>query len=108
MPMPLRPKVQAQIDALEATEHGFSALILCPFFANEGFPDLPHGWLDPTVAVVRRAGGVIIADEVQPGFGRLGTRFLGVPQDRLHPRHRHHRQTDGATAIRWRRRDRAA
>lgn len=70
-------KVQEEIDALEATEHGFSTLILCPFFANEGFPDLPHGWLDPTVEVVRRAGGVIIADEVQPGFGRLGTDFWG-------------------------------
>lgn len=70
-------KVQEQIDALEATEHGFSTLILCPFFANEGFPDLPHGWLDPTVEVVRRAGGVIVADEVQPGFGRLGTHFWG-------------------------------
>ncbi len=69
--------VAQQIKALEATEHGFSALILCPFFANEGFPDLPQGWLDPTVEVVRRAGGVIIADEVQPGFGRLGTHFWG-------------------------------
>ncbi|MFU8862693.1 MAG: aspartate aminotransferase family protein [Rhodobacterales bacterium] len=69
--------VAQQIKALEATEHGFSTLILCPFFANEGFPDLPHGWLDPTVEVVRRAGGVIIADEVQPGFGRLGTHFWG-------------------------------
>ncbi|MDX5401465.1 MAG: aminotransferase class III-fold pyridoxal phosphate-dependent enzyme [Rhodobacterales bacterium] len=70
-------EVQRQIAALEATEHGFSTLMLCPFFANEGFPDLPHGWLDPTVAVVKRAGGVIIADEVQPGFGRLGTHFWG-------------------------------
>lgn len=69
--------VQAQIDSLEAHGCGFSALILCPFFANEGFPDLPRGWLDPTVAVVRRAGGVIIADEVQPGFGRLGSHFWG-------------------------------
>jgi len=69
--------VQAQIDALEAKGCGFSTLILCPFFANEGFPDLPRGWLDPTVAVVRRAGGVIIADEVQPGFGRLGSHFWG-------------------------------
>jgi len=70
-------EVQEQIDMLEASEHGFSTLILCPFFANEGFPDLPQGWLDPTVEVVRRAGGVIIADEVQPGFGRLGTHFWG-------------------------------
>ena len=70
-------EVQRQIAVLEATEHGFSTLMLCPFFANEGFPDLPEGWLDPTVAVVKRAGGVIIADEVQPGFGRLGTHFWG-------------------------------
>jgi len=69
--------VAQQIAHLETTPHGFSALILCPFFANEGFPDLPAGWLDPTIEVVRRAGGVIIADEVQPGFGRLGSHFWG-------------------------------
>jgi len=69
--------VQTQIDVLEAKGCGFSTLILCPFFANEGFPDLPSGWLDPTIAVVRAAGGVIIADEVQPGFGRLGSHFWG-------------------------------
>jgi 4-aminobutyrate aminotransferase-like enzyme len=27
--------------------------------------------------VIREAGGLIIADEVQPGFGRLGTHFWG-------------------------------
>ncbi len=69
--------VADEIARLEAAGHGFSALILCPYFANEGFPDLPAGWLDPAMEVVRRAGGVLIADEVQPGFGRLGTHFWG-------------------------------
>lgn len=78
-------KVQEQIDALEAAGHGFSSLILCPFFANEGFPDLPQGWLDPVQAVVRKAGGVIIADEVQPGFGRVGTHFWGHQKIGLKP-----------------------
>ena len=78
-------RVQDQIDALNATGHGFSSLILCPFFANEGFPDLPHGWLDPVQAVVRKAGGVIIADEVQPGFGRVGTHFWGHQRIGLKP-----------------------
>lgn len=77
--------VQAQIDALEAAGHGFSTLILCPFFANEGFPDLPPGWLDPVQEVVRRAGGVIIADEVQPGFGRVGSHFWGHQRIGLRP-----------------------
>ncbi|MCE8472759.1 aminotransferase class III-fold pyridoxal phosphate-dependent enzyme, partial [Rhodovulum sulfidophilum] len=51
--------------------------MLCPFFANEGFPTLAPGFLDPTVEAVRKAGGLILADEVQPGFGRLGTAFWG-------------------------------
>ena len=70
-------EVEKQIAVLEEKGFGFSALMLCPFFANEGFPDLPPGWLDPTVEVVQKAKGVIIADEVQPGLGRLGSHFWG-------------------------------
>ncbi len=66
---------------LKAAGHGFSGLMVCPLFANEGLPDLPAGFLDPTVAVVRAAGGLILADEVQPGFGRSGSHFWG--HDRL-------------------------
>lgn len=69
--------IEAQIDVLEAKGHGLSCLIICPYFANEGFPDLPRGWLDPAIAAVRKAGGIVIADEVQPGFGRLGSDFWG-------------------------------
>ena len=56
---------------------GFSALIVDPFFANEGFPDLPEDFLAPAVAAVRKAGGLVICDEVQPGFGRTGTHMWG-------------------------------
>jgi 4-aminobutyrate aminotransferase-like enzyme len=69
--------VGAAIGGLEAAGHGFAALILDPFFANEGFPTLAPGFLDETVALVRARGGIVIADEVQPGFGRLGTHFWG-------------------------------
>lgn len=77
--------VARQIKALKQTEHGFSALIICPFFANEGFPDLPPGFLDATAQTVREAGGVIIADEVQPGFGRLGSHMWGHQRIGLTP-----------------------
>ncbi|MGR3615150.1 MAG: aspartate aminotransferase family protein [Paracoccaceae bacterium] len=70
-------EVQARIDALEARGHGLSCLIICPYFFNEGFPTLPPGWLQPAIDAVRRAGGIVITDEVQPGFGRLGTHFWG-------------------------------
>ncbi len=70
-------QVTAKIAELQATEHGFAGLILCPFFGNEGFPDLPAGFLDATLKAVHAAGGILIADEVQPGFGRLGSHFWG-------------------------------
>ena len=69
--------VARAIRDLEASGSGFSGLMLCPVFANEGFPTVPPGFLDPTVAVVRRAGGLILCDEVQPGFGRMGSHFWG-------------------------------
>ena len=69
--------VARAIGELEAAGHGFSAMMLCPFFANEGFGGAYPGFLDATVALIRAAGGLVIADEVQPGFGRLGSHFWG-------------------------------
>jgi 4-aminobutyrate aminotransferase-like enzyme len=53
---------------------------LCGFIA-ETMPSvagqivLPDGYLNQVYEVVRNAGGVCIADEVQTGFGRTGTHF---------------------------------
>ena len=69
--------VSRAIAELEAAGHGFSGMILCPIFANEGIPTVAPGFLDQTIAVIRRAGGIVIADEVQPGFGRVGSQFWG-------------------------------
>jgi 4-aminobutyrate aminotransferase-like enzyme len=69
--------VENAIDDLERSGIGFAGLLICPFFANEGFPDLPENWLAPTVKAVKNAGGLLIADEVQPGFGRIGSHMWG-------------------------------
>lgn len=68
---------EAACQSLADANVGVSGIILCPAFINEGFPDLPPGFLDGAIAAVRKAGGVVIADEVQPGFGRLGSHFWG-------------------------------
>ncbi|MFQ0812519.1 aminotransferase [Brucella anthropi] len=70
-------EVEKAIASLQASPFGFSGLIIDPFFANEGFPDLPENFLAPAIAAVRKAGGVVIADEVQPGFGRTGGHMWG-------------------------------
>jgi len=70
-------QVQAAIVDLEASGIGFAALIVCPLFLNEGFPTQAEGWLKPAVEAVRSAGGLLICDEVQAGFGRCGSHFWG-------------------------------
>jgi alanine-glyoxylate transaminase/(R)-3-amino-2-methylpropionate-pyruvate transaminase len=37
----------------------------------------PEGYLQKTYEIVRAAGGVCIADEVQTGFGRMGSHYWG-------------------------------
>ncbi|MEP4196986.1 MAG: aminotransferase class III-fold pyridoxal phosphate-dependent enzyme [Aliishimia sp.] len=78
--------VATQIAALEEDGTGFAALVVCPYFLNEGFPNNIDGWLRPVADVVRKAGGLLICDEVQSGFGRTGTHFwahekMGVVPD---------------------------
>ncbi len=69
--------VRAAIDDLNHSGIGFAALIVCPLFLNEGFPMQRDGWLKPAAEAVRRAGGLLICDEVQSGFGRCGSHFWG-------------------------------
>ena len=66
-------RLKAAIAELKSTGQGFAALILCPILANEGLPDIPPGIMAKAAALVRAEGGLIIADEVQAGYGRTGT-----------------------------------
>jgi len=66
-------RVQAAIEALERAGYGCAALVVCTVFGSEGIPQLPPDFLERAAARVRAAGGLVIADEVQAGFGRSGT-----------------------------------
>lgn len=61
-----------------------AALIVDTIFASDGvYPNVPG--LEHAVAAVRAAGGLFIADEVQPGFGRLGRTMWGFERYTLVP-----------------------
>jgi 4-aminobutyrate aminotransferase-like enzyme len=63
--------VVAAIAELGAAGIRPAALIVDTIFASDGvFPDAAG--LPVAVAAIHAAGGIFIADEVQPGFGRLG------------------------------------
>jgi 4-aminobutyrate aminotransferase-like enzyme len=68
-------KVGAVIDAVRARGRGLCGYIAetCPSVGGQILP--PPGFLADVYHRVRAAGGVAIADEVQTGFGRLGTHF---------------------------------
>jgi len=46
---------------------------------------LPDGYLETAFAHVRHAGGVCVADEVQVGFGRVGSHFWGFELQHVVP-----------------------
>ncbi|MBM3262355.1 MAG: aminotransferase class III-fold pyridoxal phosphate-dependent enzyme, partial [candidate division Zixibacteria bacterium] len=69
--------VREKIDSLHAENRGVCAFIAESLLGCGGQIVLPDGYLAEAYAHVRNAGGVCIADEVQVGFGRVGTHFWG-------------------------------
>ena len=77
--------VQGAIDDL--LRHGIrpAALIVDTIFSSDGVYADPPGFLAPAVAAIRAAGGLFIADEVQPGFGRTGSAMWGFQRHGVVP-----------------------
>jgi 4-aminobutyrate aminotransferase-like enzyme len=77
--------LQAEVDRLCAAGKRPAALLLDSAFSSDGifFPaaELIQGAGD----IIHRAGGLLIADEVQSGFGRLGTGMWGFARYGLVP-----------------------
>ncbi|WP_428668311.1 aspartate aminotransferase family protein [Reyranella sp.] len=65
-------RLRGAIRSLEEDGTGFAGLIVCSIFANEGLPDVPRGFMPRAAEIVRAAGGLVIADEVQAGYARTG------------------------------------
>jgi 4-aminobutyrate aminotransferase-like enzyme/Ser/Thr protein kinase RdoA (MazF antagonist) len=61
------------IAELNEAGYGVGAVMIESSFVNHGVLDIPTGYLKLVVDKVRAAGGVFIADEVQAGFGRMGS-----------------------------------
>ena len=60
-------------------------LIVDSIFSSDGVYADPAGFLAPAVEAIRRAGGLYVADEVQPGFGRTGAGLWGFTRHGVVP-----------------------
>jgi len=59
------------------TNGAVAGLIAEPIQGYGGIVPMPDGWLRGAAEQVRRAGGLLVVDEVQTGFARTGSRFWG-------------------------------
>ena len=78
-------RVQAAIDDLHADGIPFAGLLIDSIFSSDGVFVGEPGMLAAAVDVVHRNGGVLIADEVQPGFARTGDAFWGFARHGVVP-----------------------
>jgi 4-aminobutyrate aminotransferase-like enzyme/Ser/Thr protein kinase RdoA (MazF antagonist) len=70
----------AEIERLARAGTPVGAFIAEAFYGNAGGIALPDGYLPAVYAAVRAHGGLAVADEVQVGYGRLGSWFWGFEQ----------------------------
>ena len=70
-------ELQNAIDDLERNGVKLAAVLFCTAFSSEGLPDIPKTYFPKVAAAVHAAGGLVIADEVQAGFGRFGSHMWG-------------------------------
>jgi 4-aminobutyrate aminotransferase-like enzyme len=81
----LADQVAAQIGDLERRGDGVAAFIADSLFSSDGIHAQPTDVLGPVAEVVRQAGGLFVADEVQSGFARSGERMWGYQRHGLDP-----------------------
>ncbi|NTA13984.1 aspartate aminotransferase family protein [Agrobacterium tumefaciens] len=80
-----KASVEAAITDLWENGIRFAGLIVDSIFSSDGIYADPVGFLAPAVDVVRKSGGLFIADEVQPGFGRTGGGMWGFSRHGIVP-----------------------
>jgi len=75
----------ADLARLESEGRSIAGFICESVLGNAGGVLLPEGYLAGVYERVRAAGGLCIADEVQVGFGRMGSSFWGFEQSGVLP-----------------------
>lgn len=77
--------VQLAVDELKQRGIKPAAFVIDTIMSSGGVVAPPRGYLKKAAQIIRNAGGLFIADEVQPGFGRTGKHFWGYEADGLVP-----------------------
>lgn len=77
--------LQETLDQLHLQRRSPAALIFESIISCGGQVELPKDFLAEAYKLVRKAGGVCVADEVQTGCGRVGSHFWAFQQHNVVP-----------------------
>lgn len=77
--------LRSAIETLNQRGIVLAAFIVDTIFSSSGVVVPPPGYLKMAADIVHEAGGLFVADEVQPGFGRTGRSFWGFEPDAVLP-----------------------
>ncbi len=78
-------RIRACIERMRAAGVKPAALLVDTIFGSDGVLSHPPGFLAAGVDEIHKAGGIFIADEVQPGFGRTGDSMWGFQRHAVIP-----------------------
>lgn len=77
--------IDTALDDLNGRAHQPAALMIDTSWDSNGVLVAPDGYVAEAAAITRRRGGLVIADEVQAGYCRLGKNFWGFDNYGLVP-----------------------
>ncbi len=73
-------------EVIQTTTCGrIAGMLVEPIQGVGGFITPPPGYFSRVAEIVRHYGGVMIADEVQTGFGRTGSKWFGIEHWQVEP-----------------------
>ena len=78
-------RVRECLERMRTDGVSLAALLVDTVFSSDGVYADPKGFLAEAARHVQAAGGLFIADEVQPGFGRLGETMWGFQRHGVVP-----------------------
>ncbi len=79
------PRIRECIAKMRSAGIEPAALLVDTIFGSDGIAADPPGFLTEAANEIHAAGGLFIADEVQPGFGRTGRTMWGFQRHGLIP-----------------------
>ena len=78
-------QMREAVDELQKRGIQPAAFVIDTIITSGGVVEPPAGYLKNAAEIIRGAGGLFVADEVQPGFARTGEHFWGYEADDFVP-----------------------